>query len=202
MRHGGGLHLHSSLCQRLYKQLRAESPRLFLHPDLDLLLLQLHHRHPLSGPEKEIRLNTFTGDLGGGEEGALEFGRGVEVAKQEKPGEGWGGGDGRGEGLKPKHDGGGPVLSSPCPGRKPLAGTGAPWMWLGLQLFSVTHTAWGPSSCHITGSTSEGEFSLQTHCTQLSQRYKFRPGQILFLCGISQAWKPSCPSDPEQNITM
>jgi len=85
-----------------------------------------------------------------------------------------------GEGLKPKHDGGGPVLSSPCPGRKPLAGTGAPWMWLGLQLFSVTHTAWGPSSCHITGSTSEGEFSLQTHCTQLSQRYKFRPGQILF----------------------
>lgn len=90
----------------------------------------------------------------------------------------------------------GRVLPGCGPGGLPLA-TG-----LGLQLFSVTHTAWGPSSCHITGSTSKGEFSLQTHCTQLTQRYRFRPGQILFLCGISQAWKPPRPSNPKQNITM
>lgn len=148
MRHGGGLHLHSSLCQQLSKPVFGESPRLFLHPDLDLLLLQLHHRHPLSGPEKEIRLNTFTGELGGGEEGALESGRGVEVAKQEKPGEGRGGGDERGEGLKPKHDEGGPVLSSPCPGRKPLPGTGAPWMW--ARGPPSGHWAWPPAVLRYT----------------------------------------------------
>lgn len=43
---------------------------------------------------------------------------------------------------------------------------------LGLQLFLVTHTAWGPTSCRTSGSTPEAELWVshcgpQTYCIKL-----------------------------------
>lgn len=50
------VHLHS-LCQQQGKFWHRHLPWLLLHPDLDLLLLEVHHWHFICAPEKEMRLN-------------------------------------------------------------------------------------------------------------------------------------------------
>lgn len=124
---GWSVNLHSSLRpQRRELQLQ-QPPRLLFHPDLDLLLFQLHHRHTLYGPEEEIsRIRSWAsgGGVGwvGGSNLTWEGSRSHCVGITERGG-GWGEGRKRGRGPNPNHIWGGGILycQAPILGRKLLA---------------------------------------------------------------------------------